>query len=116
MVRVKRGNVSQKRHKKVLALAKGYIGSHSRLFRVAQQQVMKALKYSYSDRKKKKRELRRIWIIRINAMVYSHKLSYNKAIHFFKKNNIFLNRKMLSHLSIFNTIFLKQLIKKINYD
>ena len=67
MVRVKRGNVARKRRKKILNLAKGYRGAHSRLFRVANQQVMKALRYSYVGRKQKKRMFRRIWITRINA-------------------------------------------------
>ena len=67
MVRVKRGNVARKRRKKILQLAKGYRGAHSRLFRVANQQVMKALRYSYVGRKQKKRAFRRLWIVRINA-------------------------------------------------
>ncbi len=67
MVRVKRGNVARKRRKKILNLAKGYRGSHSRLFRVANQQVMKALTYSYIGRKQKKRIFRKLWITRINS-------------------------------------------------
>ena len=67
MVRVKRGNVARKRRKKILQLAKGYRGAHSRLFRVANQQVMKALRYSYVGRKQKKRIFRKLWISRINA-------------------------------------------------
>nr|BBC77658.1 ribosomal protein L20 [Nitzschia sp. NIES-3576] len=113
MVRVKRGNVLRKRHKKILSLSKGYVGSHSRLFRTAKQQVMKALKYSYIDRKKKKRNFRKVWIIRINAMARLHNLSYNQLINFLKKSNITLNRKMISQLNIINAIFMKQLIKKL---
>jgi len=67
MVRVKRGNVARKRRKKILSIASGYRGAHSVLFRVANQQVMKALRYSYISRKQKKRIFRRIWISRINA-------------------------------------------------
>ena len=67
MVRIKRGNVARKRRKKVLSLAKGFRGTHSRLFRVSNQQVMKALRYSYIGRKQKKRQFRRLWITRINA-------------------------------------------------
>ena len=67
MVRVKRGNVARKRRKKILQLAKGYRGAHSRLFRIANQQVMKALRYSYIGRKQKKRFFRKLWITRINA-------------------------------------------------
>ena len=67
MARVKRGNVARKRRKKVLKLAKGFRGSHSKLFRTANQQVMKALRNAYRDRRRKKRDFRRLWITRINA-------------------------------------------------
>ena len=96
MVRIKRGNVARKRRKKILQLAKGYRGAHSRLFRVANQQVIKALRYSYVGRKQKKRIFRRLWITRINAASKLHGLSYNRVISNFKKSNIYLNRKMLS--------------------
>ena len=82
MVRVKRGNVARKRRKKTLQLAKGYRGAHSRLFRVANQQVMKALRYSYVGRKQKKRTFRKLWIARINAASKLNNLSYNSLIHF----------------------------------
>nr|YP_010537696.1 ribosomal protein L20 [Tenuicylindrus belgicus]UYC31613.1 ribosomal protein L20 [Tenuicylindrus belgicus] len=109
MVRVKRGNVARKRRKKILHLAKGYRGTHSRLFRVANQQVMKALRYSYIGRKQKKRTFRKLWITRINAASRLNGLSYSRIIHQFKKSNIILNRKMLSQIAIidsktFNTI------------
>ena len=68
MVRVKRGNVAKKRRKKILFLAKGFRGSHSKLFRIAHGQVLKALRYSYVGRKKKKAKLRQLWIMRINIM------------------------------------------------
>nr|BBC77447.1 ribosomal protein L20 [Nitzschia sp. PL3-2] len=113
MVRVKRGNVLRKRHKKILSLSKGYVGAHSKLFKIAKQQVMKALKYSYIDRKKKKRNFRKLWIIRINAIARFQGISYNLIITTLKKNNINLNRKMLSQISIFYAIFFKQLIKKL---
>ena len=100
MVRVKRGNIARKRRKKVLQLAKGYRGAHSRLFRVANQQVMKALRYSYIGRKKKKRTFRRLWITRINAAAKLHNLSYSKFINLLKKSNIDLNRKMLSQIAV----------------
>ncbi|MGB7487172.1 MAG: 50S ribosomal protein L20, partial [Phormidesmis sp.] len=67
MARVKRGNVARKRRKKVLKLAKGFRGSHSKLFRIAKQQVLKALRNAYRDRRRKKRDFRRLWIARINA-------------------------------------------------
>ena len=101
MVRVKRGNVARKRRKKILQLAKGYRGAHSRLFRVANQQVMKALRYSYSGRKQKKRQFRRLWITRINASTRStSNLTYSRFINKVKTSNIALNRKILSQMSI----------------
>jgi large subunit ribosomal protein L20 len=100
MVRVKRGNVARKRRKKILQLAKGYRGAHSRLFRVANQQVMKALKYSYVGRKQKKRTFRKLWITRINAASKLNGVSYSELIHNFKKSNIDLNRKVLSQIAI----------------
>ena len=110
MVRVKRGNVARKRRKKILQLAKGYRGAHSRLFRVANQQVMKALRYSYVGRKQKKRMFRRIWITRINAASRVSGLTYSRVIHNFKKSNIELNRKMLAQLAVLDTPTFNELI------
>ena len=108
MVRVKRGNVARKRRKKILHLAKGFKGSHSRLFRVANQQVIKALRYSYVGRKEKKRLFRKIWIARINAVSRVNKLKYSHLIHNFKKSNIQLNRKVLAQIAILDlTTFTK---------
>ena len=86
MSRVKRGNVARKRRKKVLKLAKGFRGSHSKLFRIANQQVMKALRNAYRDRRKRKRDFRRLWITRINAASRMHGLSYSKFTHQLKKS------------------------------
>lgn len=113
MVRVKRGNVARKRRKKILKLAKGFRGSHSKLFRTANQQVMKALVYSYKGRKQKKRLFRRLWIVRINAAVRQHGLTYSKFISGLKKNNIFLNRKMLAQLAVLDEQTFNLLIEKI---
>lgn len=110
MVRVKRGNVARKRHKKILASASGYRGAHSVLFRVANQQVMKALRYSYIGRKQKKRIFRRLWISRINAASRVTGISYSQVIHKFKKSNIDLNRKMLSQIAILDTSTFKSLV------
>jgi large subunit ribosomal protein L20 len=110
MVRVKRGNVARKRRKKVLQLAKGYKGAHSRLFRVANQQVMKALRYSYVGRKQKKRTFRKLWITRINSAARLHDLTYSKVIHNFKKSSIDLNRKMLAQLAVLDNQTFKELI------
>ena len=111
MVRVKRGNVARKRRKKILHLSKGYRGAHSRLFRVANQQVMKALRYSYVGRKQKKRMFRRIWITRINAASRVNGLSYSRVIHNFKKSNIELNRKMLAQIAVLDTPTFNELIE-----
>lgn len=100
MTRVKRGNVSRKRHKKVLKLAKGFRGSHSKLFRTANQQVMKALRNAYRDRRKKKRDFRRLWITRINAAARMQGISYSQLINKLDKANIALNRKMLAQLAV----------------
>ena len=111
MVRVKRGNVARKRRKKILSLASGYKGAHSVLFRIANQQVMKALRYSYIGRKQKKRIFRRIWISRINAASRLNGISYNQLIHKFKNLNIDLNRKMLSQIAILDASTFKSLIE-----
>ncbi|HBL10765.1 MAG TPA: 50S ribosomal protein L20 [Cyanobacteria bacterium UBA11162] len=100
MTRVKRGNVARKRRKKILKLAKGFRGSHSKLFRTANQQVMKALRNAYRDRRKRKRDFRRLWITRINAAVRQHGMSYSQLIGQLKKANIQLNRKMLAQLAV----------------
>jgi len=99
-MRVKRGNVSRKRHKKILKLAKGFIGARSRIFKVANQAVMKALKYQYRDRRVLKRNMRRLWIVRINAAVRQYDMSYSKFINALKKADIQVNRKMLAELAV----------------
>ncbi len=100
MARVKRGNVARKRRKKVLKLAKGFRGSHSKLFRTANQQVMKALRYAYRDRRNRKRDFRRLWITRINAAARLHGMSYSRLIGQLKKADIEINRKMLAQMAI----------------
>ena len=100
MTRVKRGNVARNRRKKVLKIASGFRGSSAVLFRVANQQAMKSLRYSYRDRLRRKRLFRLIWISRINAAVRSYGLNYNKFISFLKRSNMVLNRKTVSQLAI----------------
>ena len=114
MVRVKRGNVARKRRKKILSMASGYRGAHSVLFRVANQQVMKALRYSYIGRKQKKRIFRRIWISRINAASRLNGITYSQLINKFKNSNIDLNRKMLSQIAILDAATFKSLIDITN--
>jgi|TARA_B100000497_G_C7426266_1_gene266886 large subunit ribosomal protein L20 len=110
MVRIKRGNVARKRRKTVLKLAKGYKGAHSRLFRVSNQQVMKARRYSYISRKLFKRVQRRNWISCINSQVRRHNLTYSQISSKFKQNKIALNRKMLSEIIINDPITFDYLI------
>jgi len=100
MPRVKRGAVTRRRRKKILKLAKGYRGSRSKLYRIANQSVLKALSYSYRDRRTRKREFRKLWITRINAGARNNGLSYSKLINGLKKAGIDINRKMLADLAI----------------
>jgi large subunit ribosomal protein L20 len=111
MTRVKRGNVARKHRNKILKLAKGFRGSHSKLFRVANQQVMKALRNAYRDRKKKKRDFRRLWIARVNAASRQHGISYSQLIGGLKKANIQLNRKMLAQLAIQDAASFEKIVK-----
>src|SRR5699024_11859995 len=90
----------RKRRKRVLKLVKGYYGAKRSLFKNAKQQVMKAGKYAYRDRKQKRRNLRRVWITRINAEARMNDLSYNKLLHGLKLAGIQVNRKMLADLAI----------------
>ncbi len=99
-MRVKGGYVTRRRHKKLLKMAKGFRGARSKVYRVAKNAVIKALTNSYAHRKKRKRDFRRLWIMRINAAVREHGLSYSKFIHGLKESNIMLNRKVLAHMAI----------------
>jgi len=100
MARVKRGVTARRRHKKILKLAKGYRGARSKIFRVANQAVMKALMYSYAHRKLRKRDFRKLWIARINAAARQNGMSYNRFINGLKKAGVEINRKMLAELAV----------------
>lgn len=100
MARVKRGVNAKKKHKKILKLAKGYYGAKSKLFRPANQAVMKSLNYAYIGRKLRKRDFRQLWIARINAATRINGMSYSRFINGLKKANIDVNRKMLSEMAI----------------
>ena len=100
MARVKRCNVARKRRNKILKLAKGFRGSHSKLFRTANQQVMKSLRYAYRDRRNRKRDFRRLWITRINAASRMHGVSYSQLVGQLKRSNIDINRKMLAQMAV----------------
>jgi large subunit ribosomal protein L20 len=100
MARVKRGVMVRKRHNKLLKEASGYQGSRSRRIRVARQTVMKALSYAYRDRRNKKRDFRRLWIIRINAAARQHGISYSRLINGLKLAGIDLDRKILADMAV----------------
>ena len=100
MTRVKGGTISRARHKKVLKQAKGYFGSKHRLYRTANEQVMHSGKYAYRDRRQNKREMRKLWITRINAACRMNEISYSKFISGLNKAGIEINRKMLSEIAI----------------
>jgi large subunit ribosomal protein L20 len=112
MARVKRGNVLQKRHKKILKYAKGFRGSKSTLFIAANQALMIAWKNAYRDRRKKKRDFRSLWITRINAATRAHGLSYSRFICGLNKLGIHLNRKALAELAIRDEVAFAELAEK----
>jgi large subunit ribosomal protein L20 len=100
MARVKRGVQARARHKKVLKEAKGYYGARRKVFRVAKQAVTKAAQYSYRDRRQRKRQFRRLWIVRINAAARQHDLSYSRFMDGLNKANIEIDRKVLADLAV----------------
>jgi large subunit ribosomal protein L20 len=112
MARIKGAVVTRRRHKKILKLAKGYRGAKSRLFRTANEAVMKSLVYAYIGRKQKKREFRQLWIARINAAARMNGISYSKLMNGLKKANIEINRKMLSEIAIADPAGFTALVEK----
>ena len=100
MARVKRGVVAGRRHKKVLAKAKGYYNARRKVFRAAKQAVIKAGQYAYRDRRAKKREFRALWIARINAAAREHGLSYSRLINGLLKAGIEVDRKIMAELAV----------------
>ncbi len=100
MSRVRRGNKRLLRRKKILRQAKGYWGTKSKLHKAAKQQVLKSLAYAYRDRRQKKRQFRRLWIIRIAAAARQHGCSYSRLIHGLNKAGMSLNRKVLADLAV----------------
>jgi large subunit ribosomal protein L20 len=100
MARVKTGFTRRKRHKKVLKLTKGQFGARSRTYRRANEAMMKSLWYAYRDRRTRKRDLRRLWISRINAAARLNGTTYSRFIHGMKKSGITINRKMLADLAV----------------
>ena len=111
MARVKGAMMTRKRRKKILKRAKGYWGSKSTHFRVANQAVMKSLKYAYIGRKHKKRDFRRLWITRISAACKSCDINYSRFMNGLKKSGIEMNRKALSELAIADAEAFKVLVE-----
>ena len=110
MARVKGSNIHKNRRKKILKLAKGYFGSKHKLYKTAKEQVMHSLKYAYRDRKQNKREMRKLWITRINAACRMNEISYSKFISGLNKAGIEINRKMLSEIAIDDAVAFTNLV------
>jgi len=113
MARVKSVVNTRARRKKVLKLAKGYFGAKSKLYRVANQAVMKSLVYAYRDRKAKKRDFRKLWITRINAAARMNGISYSRFMNGLKKAGIELNRKVLADMAINDSVGFASLVEKV---
>ena len=100
MARVKGGYTTRHRRKKVIKLAKGYFGAKHKLYKTAHEQVMHSMAYAYRDRRNLKRNMRKLWIARINAAARMNDISYSKLMHGLKLANVEINRKMLSEMAI----------------
>jgi len=112
MARIKPGKTTRARHKKILKLAKGYWGGKSKLFRPANETVMKALYYARRDRRQRKRNFRRLWIARINAAARMNGLSYSQFINGLNKAGVQLNRKILADLAVNDAAGFSALVEK----
>jgi large subunit ribosomal protein L20 len=113
MPRVKRGVTARARHKKVLALSKGYTQRRNNVYRVAKQAVMKAGQYAYRDRRARKRVFRALWIARINAGARSHGLSYSRFMNGLKKSEIELDRKVLADMAVLDKPAFAAIVDKV---
>jgi len=113
MPRVKRGTKRRKRRSKILKLAKGYWGARSHNYRTAKEAVERALIYAYRDRRTRKREFRRLWIVRIKAGAENNGLSYSRFMHGLKKMNIEIDRKILADLAVKSPETFLRLVQKV---
>ncbi len=111
MTRVKRGVTAHKRHKKVLRMAEGHRGTRSRLYRPAHESVMRSMAYMYRDRRNRKRDMRRLWIIRINAAARMYGVSYSKLMHAIHAANIDVDRKILAEMAVNDEAAFSALVK-----
>ena len=112
MVRVKRGSVARTRRKKILKFTKGFKGAHSRLFRTANGQLMKALVYSYVGRKRRKQDFKKLWICRVNAAARQEGLTYSSLKSSLRKSSITLNLKMLAQLSVLDQQTFSEVVRE----
>ena len=112
MARVKTASITKARHKKILKNAKGYFGSKHRLYKTAKEQLMHSGVYAYRDRRQKKRDFRKLWIVRINAECRNNEISYSKFIDGLNKAGISINRKMLAELAVSDTKAFAALVKE----
>jgi large subunit ribosomal protein L20 len=112
MARVKTGPVRRKRHKKILKITKGQYGTRSKLFRRANEAMLKSLWYSYRDRRTRRRELRKLWIARINAAARMNGSTYSRFMHALKTADINLNRKMLADIAVRDPGAFKALVEQ----
>lgn len=99
-MRVKGGTVTRRRHKKIINMTKGQWGTRSKLFRRANEAMMKSYWYAYRDRRRRRRDFRRLWIARINAATRAHGLNYSRFVHGLKQANVDLDRKVLADLAV----------------
>ena len=111
MTRVKNGVTTKARHKKVLKAAKGYFGSKHRLYKTAKEQLMHSGQYAFRDRRQKKRDFRKLWIVRINAACRENEISYSRFIEGLNKAGVEVNRKMLSEIAINDPKAFAELVK-----
>ena len=116
MPRVKRGVTARARHKKILALAKGYRGRRKNVFRIAKQAVMKAGQYAYRDRRTRKRVFRQLWIARINAAARGLGITYSKFMAGMKKSSIGIDRKMLAELAVNDPAAFGSIVAKVKAE
>jgi large subunit ribosomal protein L20 len=113
MPRVTRGTKKRKRRAKILKLAKGYWGARSHNYRTAKEAVERALQYSYRDRRTRKRDFRRLWIIRIKAAAQNNGVSYSRFMHGLKELNIELDRKVLAEIAVDSPATFGQLVQRV---
>ncbi len=114
MARVSKSVVAHAKHKKLLKAAKGYYGARRKVYRVAKQAVIRAEQYAYRDRRQKKRQFRRLWIVRINAEARNNGLSYSRFINGLNKAGIEIDRKVLADIAVFDKAAFAQLAKQAN--